>query len=174
MPLPGRQSLGDILCMANIYNIFFYIDNDIDAHSPPPVLNEAAFDVSVRNLACATQELHRPSLHAMLSVVYIHRNYLCRGVLQPASEVPCSRQLAKKAASFFYLHHPNECFQLVNVKLQVHPVGQPGADDIHGAVVPLLKERQKCSRQHVMEGRQRREGTGHICAPALPQREQDG
>lgn len=77
-------------------------------------------------------------------------------------------------ASLFYLHHPNECFQLVNVKLEIHPVGQPGADDIHGAVVPLLKERQKFSRQHVTEGRQLREGTGHICTPALLQRKQDG
>lgn len=89
-------------------------------------------------------------------------------------EVSFGRLLAKKAASLFYLHHPNECFQLVNVKLEVHPVGQPGADDIHGAVVPLLKERQKFSRQHVMEGRQLREGTDHIRTPALLQRKQDG
>lgn len=48
------------------------------------------------------------------------------------------------------------------MKLEVHPVGQPGADDVHGAVVPLLKKRQEFSRQHIMEGLEDRVGIGHI------------
>lgn len=47
-----------------------------------------------------------------------------------------------------YLYYPNESFQLVNVKLQVHAVRQPGADDIHRAGVPLLQERQDFSSNH--------------------------
>lgn len=38
-----------------------------------------------------------------------------------------------------FLDYPNEGFQLVDVKLQVHAVRQPGADDIHRAGVPLIK-----------------------------------
>lgn len=61
-----------------------------------------------------------------------------------------------------YLYHPDQGFQLVNVELQVHPVGQPRADDVHGAVVPLLKKRQEFSRPCIMEQLEGREGTGPI------------
>jgi len=47
-----------------------------------------------------------------------------------------------------YLYYPNESFQLVNVKLEVHAVCQPGADNVHRAGVPLLQERQDFSSDH--------------------------
>lgn len=48
--------------------------------------------------------------------------------------------------SFFihihYLYNPNKNFQLIKMKLQIHPVCQPGAYKIHWTGIPLLKNRQ--------------------------------
>lgn len=60
-----------------------------------------------------------------------------------------SKMVSKTHQMIDYLYYPNESFQLVNVKLQVHAVCQPGADNIHRAGVPLLQERQDFSNNHV-------------------------
>lgn len=49
---------------------------------------------------------------------------------------PTEAQKQKGGRSHF--DDPDENLQLVNVELQVHSVGQPRSQQVHGAGVPLL------------------------------------
>lgn len=75
--------------------------------------------------------------------------YLPRRTRRTHALAPLSSKAFAKNPAGDYLDYPNEGFQLVDVKLQVHAVRQPGADDIHRAGVPLLQERQDFSSNHV-------------------------
>lgn len=75
----------------------------------------------------------------------------------PHTHVPLSAARRSRKHSRRYLHYPNECFQLVDVQLQVHAVRQPGADDVHRAGVPLLQERQHFSSTRALQASARRD-----------------
>lgn len=84
-------------------------------------------------------------IYLLVTVCLLHRTCCTHAGKKPHSFQQRDRI---ENASADYLYYPNESFQLVDVKLQVHAVCQPGADDIHRAGVPLLQERQDFSSNH--------------------------
>lgn len=47
-----------------------------------------------------------------------------------------------------HLGDPDEDFQLVDVQLLIHALGEPGAQQVHGGRVPLLKDKQSALQKN--------------------------